>query len=307
MFATSPGYEDRIHSWWAWNSWKHPWCLFQPHNASEVSTGLTALLGAGDGAGDWHIAVRSGGHNVATANNIDDGVTIDLGHLNQTTYDKKTNLASIGPGAKWWKVYAALQKHDVLVTGGRDGDVGVGGFTLGGGSTYYMNKEGFACDSVRNFEVVLANGTIVNANKDQNADLWKALKGGGSNFGIVTRFDMEALPNKELAYGVKYMSSNHTQELASIIVNFTTRSHEFRDDALVLFFTHNATKASSVPAMADIAGAVIYVNTEGKQNSPAFEKLAKIPHNGAAQAADVHMKANLTTAAFGSQLQAGFW
>lgn len=307
LLPTNPAYEPRIESWWAWNSRQHPWCLFQPLSASEVSTGLTALLGAGDGAGDWHIAVRSGGHSFGTSNNIDLGVTIDLGYMNQTTYDKKTNLASIGTGAKWWTVYAALQKHDVLVTGGRDGDVGVGGFTLGGGSSFFMNRQGFACDTVKNYEVVLANGTIANANKDKNADLWKALKGGGANFGIVTRFDLEALPNKELAYGFKYMSSNHTEQLVDVVVDFTSRSHEFPDDALVVFFSHNASMAPYVPTMAGIGGAAIYVNTDGKQNSPAFKSLAKIPHNGISKVANVQKKTNLTATAYGSQIEAGLW
>lgn len=307
LLATNPAYEPRIQSWWAWNTRQHPWCLFQPLNASEVSIGLTALLGTGNGAGDWHVAVRSGGHSFGTSNNIDQGVTVDLGHLNQTTYDKKMKLASVGTGAKWWTVYAALQKHNVLVAGGRDGDVGVGGFTLGGGSSFFMNREGFACDGVKNYEVVLANGTIVNANKNENSDLWRALKGGGSNFGIVTRFDFETLPNKELAYGLKYMSSNYTEQLVEAAVDFTSRSHKFLDDALVVFFSHNASMASYVPAMADIGGAAIYVNTDGKQNSSAFDKLAKIPFNGVPQVANMQKKMNLTAAAYGSQLESGLW
>lgn len=78
--------------------------------------------------------MRSGGHTVwAGASNIADGVTIDLGKLNKTIYDPVTKIASIGPGARWTHVYEELDKHGVVVAGGRDGDVGVGGFTLGGG------------------------------------------------------------------------------------------------------------------------------------------------------------------------------
>lgn len=267
---------------------------------------MSALLKAGDGAGDWNIAIRSGGHNFVTANNVDEGVTIDLGHLNTTTYDSKTNLASIGTGAKWWKVYETLQKHDVLATGGRDGDVGVGGFLLGGGSSFYMNSVGFSCDTIKNYEVVLDNGTVVNANKDKNSDLWKALKGGSSNFGIVTRFDLEARPNKPLAYGNKYMSSNYTEQIIDVAVDFTDRSHQFPHDALVVLFSHNASIAQAIPSAKGIAGMAIYVNTEGK-NSSAFANLTKIPYDGPAEISNVQKKANLTDAAYGSQLQAGFW
>jgi len=68
--------------------------------------------------------------------------------------------------------------------------VGVAGFTLGGGYSYYFNSLGFAADNVVNYEVVLADGSIVNANADENTDLWQALKGSSGNLGLVTRFDI---------------------------------------------------------------------------------------------------------------------
>jgi FAD/FMN-containing dehydrogenase len=268
----------------------------QPRNAKEVATSMTALLGA-DKAGDWHIAIRSGGHNSGGANNIDNGVTIDLMHLDQATYDKETNLASVGPGAKWMDVYAKLAKHDVLVTGGRDGDVGVGGFLLGGGSTFFMGTEGFGCDAVKNYEIVLTNGTIVNANDKENSDLWLALKGGGSNFGIVTRYDMEALPNTKLSYKLRSINITHALQIASDFVDFTDNYEKFTSDALVLYLTHNATiiKESMV--------GTIQVNTQGKINSTGFAKLDKIPDIKPAPYEHV----TLAEAAAGSQVAGGVW
>lgn len=257
---------------------------------------MTALLGA-DSAGDWHIAIRSGGHNSGGANNIDNGVTIDLVHLNEATYDKTTNLASIGPGAKWMDVYAKLAKDDVLVTGGRDGDVGVGGFLLGGGSTFFMGTEGFGCDAVKNYEVVLTNGTIVNANEKVNSDLWLALKGGGSNFGIVTRYDMEALPNKKLAHKVRTINITHAPQIASDFVEFTENYEKFANDALVVYLTHNATLIKETTV------GTIQVSTEGKANSTGFEKLDKIPD--IAPAPYDHI--TLAEAAAGSQVVGGTW
>ena len=115
----------------------------QPRTAEEVSLALTTLVNVNDGAGDWHLALRSGGHSIAGSNNIDDGVTIDLGHLDSVTYDRKTNLASVGPGGKWMNVYRSLlNDYNVTVVGGRDGDVGVGGFILGGGISYFSSRKG---------------------------------------------------------------------------------------------------------------------------------------------------------------------
>lgn len=235
---------------------------------------MTALLGvddgpAGAGAGDWYIAVRAGGHNLGRSNNVDNGVTIDLQYLNATTYDKATNVASIGPGGRWQNVYAELhQQHGVLVTGGRDGDVGVGGFLLGGGSSYFMGRHGFGCDAIRNFQVVLTNGSIVNANNSTNADLWRALKGGGSNFGIVTRYDLEALPDKPIAYATRVIAPNNTAAYVNAVVNFTDNQQKFDGDALVGFLLH-ADGQDFIET--------IEVNVDGNENSPAFDNLRKIP------------------------------
>ncbi|OJD15763.1 hypothetical protein AJ78_04020 [Emergomyces pasteurianus Ep9510] len=288
LLATDEEYEPRIASWWSLSARLRPWCLVQPQDAGEVSAVMTALLGteAGNGAGDWHIAIRAGGHGPRRSNNIDNGVTIDLGMLNQATYDAETNLASIGAGGRaCWYLVA------VTVTW-------VWADFLGGGSTYFMGREAFACDSVRNFEVVLTNGTIVNANRGENADLWLALKGGGSNFGIVTRFDMEALPNKKLAYGNRFMSADYSSDLVDVIVHFTDHYQEFEADALVAFLMHNT---SAFPV--DVVAAAIHVNTDGIHKSAGFEKLNQIP----SLIPDETISISLADAAEDSQLPSGSW
>lgn len=104
-------------------------------------------------------AVRSGGHTTwADSNNINGGVTIDLGLMNRTVLDPQTNVASIQPGSLWNQVYATLDPQGVTVAGGRAGTVGVAGFVMGGGNSFYTSQQGFACDNVKNFEVVLSSG-----------------------------------------------------------------------------------------------------------------------------------------------------
>lgn len=272
LLATSPDYEARVQSYWSWEQRKRPLCFIQPHNAQEVSTVLTAVLGdnhgSGNGAGDWHMAIRAGGHGHGGSNNIEDGATLDLKYLNTTTYDPKTNTASVSPGSKWEWVYAELHKHGVIVTGGRDGDVGVGGFLLGGGSTYFMAKQGFGCDSIKNFEVVLTNGTIVNANKDQNSDLWRALKGGGSNFGVVTRYDMDALPDKKLFHGERTIQPKHATEWVDAVSDFTNNQKKYNEDALIGI----VCRLHGLDLLVNLE-----INTEGKDDSPAFDEFSKIP------------------------------
>lgn len=135
--------------------------MVQPISAEEVSMTVKTLL-TDAGCERKQFAIRSGGHTTwAGSNNIDGGVTIDLGLMNGTTLDVKTSIASIQPGSRWNKVYATLDPQGYTVAGGRAGSVGVAGFLTGGGNSFYTAQQGFACDNVKNFEVVLASGYVV--------------------------------------------------------------------------------------------------------------------------------------------------
>ena len=262
-----------MQSWWSANGRYRPWCFFQPQNTQEVSIGLKSLANSGSGAGDWHIAIRSGGHSYPGSNNIANGVTIDLGMMNSSSYDPTRNLASVEPGAAWKDVYDnLLHNGNVTVTGGRDGGVGVGGFLLGGGNSYYSGTNGFGCDTVVNYQVVLSNGTIVQANSDENSSLWKALKGGGSNFGIVTRFDMKAMPAVDLAYGRSIISSNYSENVIDAMVRFTDLQEKQRDDHLITLYAYDSAIAAN-----DVVAILIGVNTHGDLNSTSFDETNNIP------------------------------
>ncbi|KAF9773130.1 hypothetical protein IL306_009104, partial [Fusarium sp. DS 682] len=144
--------------------------------------------------------VKSGGHTAfAGGSNVADGVTIDLRYLDNITVSADRRTVSIGPGNRWANVSEKLDPLRLAVVGGRTADVGVGGLILGGGISYFSGLEGWACDNVRNFEVVVASGDIVNASPETNADLYWALRGGGgSNLGIVTRFDLASFEQGDL-------------------------------------------------------------------------------------------------------------
>lgn len=112
----------------------------------------------------------------AGAANIEHGVTIDLGGMKQVIVSSDNTTTSVGGGARWVDVYQKLDALGLAISGGRVFDVGVGGLTLGGGNSFFGPRYGFGCDGVRNFEVVLAGGQIVNANATSNPDLFKVLK-----------------------------------------------------------------------------------------------------------------------------------
>lgn len=273
LFPSDAGYEPQILSYFTGNARRRPYCIVLPQSTAEVSTALKALVNINNGAGDWHIAIKSGGHNGFGASSISEGVTIDLAMLNATTYDAATNIASLRPGARWKQAYADLQAKNVTVTGGRDGSVGVGGFLLGGGVSYFSARQGFGCDSIVRFEVVLANGTVVEADSNQNADLWMALRGGGSNFGIVTRIDMEAFPSKKMAHELRVIGPQYVNDIIEMVHAFTEENEGLADNALVPFVSYDAGR---VPG--GMHAICIHINTAGQANATsAFSRMRALP------------------------------
>ena len=147
-----------------------------------------------------------------------------------------SRILSAGGGATWGDVYQKLESTGLISIGGRGTSLGVGGLTTGGwliplacsscrlfrlrhqtgGISFYLGQRGFACDNVVNMEVVLADGSIVNVNAFQRPDLFRALKGGSNNFGIVTRFDLKTYPQGQLWGGfISYPSSTVPQQLSA--------------------------------------------------------------------------------------------
>lgn len=129
------------------------------------------------------------------------GVMLSLSRLNARDLRDGSSIASIGPGQVWRDVYHWLAKYGLAVNGGRYPTVGVGGLLVGGGISYFSSKHGWSCDTVVAYEVVLADGSIVEATAaGAHADLFWALRGGHNNFGIVTRFDLKTFPMTSAYY-----------------------------------------------------------------------------------------------------------
>jgi hypothetical protein len=205
------------------------------------------------------------------ASSVANGVTIDLGFLNETWYNPRTKLASIEPSPKWGDVFEILEQDGVSVAGGRDGNVGIGGYVTGGGNSYYAGRRGFACDTIINAEVVLGDGRIVNANERENKDLWKALKGGSGNFGIVTRFDLETFEAKELWKAVRVSAANETDAVVDALVGFTDANDKFPEAALIVQWTHDHRMSP------DITIAQAFVDTDTVEYPESYERLRQVP------------------------------
>jgi FAD/FMN-containing dehydrogenase len=133
-------------------------------------------------------AVRSGGHDVL-GQSICDGIVIDLGEMKAIEVNARQSTALVGAGIHSGELNSATLAHGLAAALGCNPAVGVAGLTLGGGLGWLMGKHGATCDNVRAMEVVTADGRRLVANDRENAELFWGLRGGGGNFGVVTKFE----------------------------------------------------------------------------------------------------------------------
>jgi len=160
-----------------------PALVVQPTTAGDVA----AALGFAQEHG-LLLSIKGGGHNIAGTSIADRGLTLDMSRMRDVTVDPAARFAQVGPGCLLQDVDRATQEHGLATVLGFISEVGVAGLTLGGGLGYLARRFGWTVDNLEEVEIVTADGHIRTANRDENADLFWALRGGGGNFGVVTRF-----------------------------------------------------------------------------------------------------------------------
>jgi len=167
-----------------------PSCIIFPKTSAEVATIIQVL---NDNAEQF--AVKSGGHNPNNYySSVEGGPLISTIRLDQVTLDPSTGVIDVGPGNRLDGVAAKLQGSGWTFIGGRIGNTGVGGLVLGGGLSYMSAQYGWAASQVLEYELVVANGTILTVSEDSHPDLFASMKGGGNNFGVVTNYRLQAHP-----------------------------------------------------------------------------------------------------------------
>ncbi|TCC99599.1 FAD-binding oxidoreductase [Pedobacter hiemivivus] len=146
------------------------------------------------------LSIRSGGHNAGGLGICENGLVIDLSLMKYTRIDLQEKTVVVGGGCTWGDVDHATHAFGMATPSGIISTTGVGGLTTGGGIGYLTRKYGLSIDNLRSVDMVLADGSFVVANKNQNQDLFWAVRGGGGNFGVVTSFTFKLNP-VSMVYG----------------------------------------------------------------------------------------------------------
>ena len=175
---------------------RRPAAILRPTGTADVirAIGLARLSGL-------PLAIRSGGHSVAGFSSCDGGIVIDLRDLSGVRVDPAKQTASVQGGVDWGTLDRETQQFGLATTGGRVTTTGVAGFTTGSGSGWLERKLGFASDNLIRADLVTADGEVVVATEDENADLLWGLSGGGGNFGVITELEFRLAPVPPIVYG----------------------------------------------------------------------------------------------------------
>lgn len=178
----SAGYEEARHIFNGMID-KKPGLIAQPADTSDVQKCVNFAR-----EHNLLVSVKGGGHAPSGHSVCEAGLMIDLVLLKAIEVDPEAQTVTAGGGVCWGEFDAATQEHGLAVTGGRNPTTGIGGLTLGSGSGWLERKLGYTVDNLLGVEIVTADGNILNASEDENAELFWGLRGGGGNFGIVTEF-----------------------------------------------------------------------------------------------------------------------
>jgi FAD/FMN-containing dehydrogenase len=249
---------------------KHPKAVVKVADAKDVAK---TILFAREQSAD--IAVRSGGHSGVGFSLAEGGVVIDLGNLRGLDIDAKAGIAWAETGLTAGEYTEATGKQGMSTGFGDTATVGIGGLTTGGGVGYLIRKYGLTIDSLLAADVVTADGEILHIDEEHYPDLFWAIRGGGGNFGVATRFKFQLQPVSDIVGGLLLLPA--TPETIS---GFMTAAEEAPDE---LSGIANVMPAPPMPFLPPemhgktiIFGMLVYAGSgeAGKRAIAPFKKLA---------------------------------
>jgi FAD/FMN-containing dehydrogenase len=182
LTAGDEGWDEAILIWNAMVT-RTPAFVVQPASAHDVAAAVRFAADHG-----LLLSVKGGGHHIAGTAIAEGGLALDMSRMRDVTVDPAARLAHVGPGCLLQDVDRATQEHGLAAVLGFVSETGVAGLTLGGGFGYLTRRFGWAADNLDQVEIVTADGKVRTASRAEYPDLFWAIRGGGGNFGVVTRF-----------------------------------------------------------------------------------------------------------------------
>ena len=179
-----------------------------PRSVQEVIDAVRAAREA-----DLFIAAQATGHNVGAYGHLDQTMLIDVRHLQDVSIDPQAHRVRVGAGVKGESVTPLLSEHGFAGLHGSSPDVGIAGYSLGGGMGWLARQHGLQANSVTAIEIVLSDGTFVRADATAEPELFWALRGGNGNFGVVTAIEFAVYPVEELYAGAMFFPFERSHEV----------------------------------------------------------------------------------------------
>jgi hypothetical protein len=191
------------------------------------------------------LTVRGGGHSVAGHSMIDGGLVIDLSRMREVIVDPDAGTVRVGGGCLLADMDRATQIHGLATPAGVMSETGVAGLALGGGAGWLSRKHGLTCDNLLSARVVLADGSVVRASANENADLYWGLRGAGANFGVVTEFEFAThVVAQRLPVGTAFYDLDNA---ADAIAHYDQVMRRAPDDLKVVLYLRRAFTEPGVP------------------------------------------------------------
>ncbi|MCU1677137.1 MAG: linked oxidase domain protein, partial [Frankiales bacterium] len=215
-FPGEPGYDAARRPWNVAVD-QRPAAVAYPGDAAEVAAVVRAARAAG-----LRVAPQGTGHNAGPLGDLSGAVLLRTSALSEVTIDRLERRARVGGGVLWADVVEAAAAHGLAALHGSSPDVGVAGYSLGGGMGWYARRHGLQTNSVTAIELVTADGTLVRTDAGNEPDLFWALRGGGGNFGVVTALEFELLPIETAYAGWLVWDWTHAAEVLDAWVTWTT-------------------------------------------------------------------------------------
>jgi FAD/FMN-containing dehydrogenase len=200
---------------------RRPAVVVRVMNAGDV---MAAVSYAREGG--LEVAIRGGGHSGPGFGTCDGGVVIDFSTMRSVRVDPAAQTARADGGVTWGDFNAATHAFGLATTGGVISTTGIAGLTLGGGIGYLTRGYGLSLDNLVSADVVTADGQMLVASEDQNADLFWAIRGGGGNFGVCTSFEYELHPVQDVYWGPMFYEIEETENVLRFYRDFIKNAPE---------------------------------------------------------------------------------